>query len=309
MKILVTGSNGLVGRELVRRLRDDGHHVEGFDLFPPANEPARDIRDVEALRGAIAGCDGVYHLAAVSRVGWGEADPDACAQVNVDATALLVAEMAAAGAPWLVFASSREVYGDPDVALVQESAPIAPVNAYGRSKADAEKVVDAARAHGLRASIVRLSNVYGTVNDHPDRAVPALLWRALHGLQIELTGAATYFDFVHVDDSVEGLVRAGDRLAKGSAAVPTVHLATGVATSLETLAKAVIKLCGSPSAVRLVPARTFDVSGFCGDPTQAGHVLDWRAKVTLDEGLARLRVAMIAHGSALTVPQRPAVLP
>jgi len=58
-----------------------------------------------------------------------------------------------------------------------------------------------------------------------------------------------------------------------------------------------------------VPARTFDVSGFCGDPTQAGHVLDWRAKVTLDEGLARLRVAMIAHGSALTVPQRPAVLP
>lgn len=292
MKILVTGSSGLVGRELVARLRHMGHEPVAFDLMPVDGAFARDIRDPEALTAALSGCDGVYHLAAVSRVAWGEQDPATCHSINVAATQLLVERMRDAGKPWLVFASSREVYGDPASARVTEGDPIAPVNAYGRSKAEAEIVIGGARSDGFRTAIVRLSNVYGTLNDHPDRAVPALLWRAINDAPIELTGGENYFDFVHVDDSVDGLIAAGEAVAAG-ASPPAVHLATGQPTSLATLARTAIELCGSRSDVKILPARSFDVSGFCGDPAQANALYGWRAKVALPEGMVRLRQLML----------------
>lgn len=305
MKLLVTGSSGLVGRELSALLRREGHEVIAYDLRPLDGAASRDIRNIAALREAVEGCDGVFHLAAVSRVAWGEEAPDICHDVNVACTQSLVEIMLEHGAPWLVFASSREVYGDPPSKLVTERDPVAPVNHYGRSKAEAEECVERGRSAGLRAAIVRLSNVYGTMNDHPDRAVPALLWRALSGEPIELTGGDNYFDFVHVDDSVRGLVAAGALQASGLAQVPTVHLSTGTATSLNQLAQVAIDLCATSCEIRLLPRRDYDVAGFCGDPSFAGQVLNWQPKITLREGMTRLREQMIARGSPILPAVRP----
>ncbi len=309
MRLLVTGSSGLVGRELISHLRAQGHEAGLFDLRPMDGSPSRDLRDEVALREAMTGCDGIYHLAAVSRVAWGEDAPDLCTEINVAGTYLLVKAMLAAGhaqnAPWCVFASSREVYGDPASRRVTEGDPVAPLNTYGRSKAAAERVIEQGQSTGLRTAILRLSNVYGTLNDHPDRAVPALLWRAHRGEPIELTGADNYFDFVHVEDSVAGLIAAGNLLAAGAPTVPTVHLSTGVETSLARLAQAAVELCASSSEIRLLPARSFDVSGFCGDPTLAGEVLGWRAQVSLADGMARLRELMIMGDAPMTPAFRP----
>ncbi|MBN8831830.1 MAG: NAD(P)-dependent oxidoreductase [Sphingomonadales bacterium] len=305
MKLLVTGSSGLVGSVLVERLREEGHEVRLYDLRPKDGAPSRDLRDEATLREAVADCDGVYHLAAVSRVAWGEEAPEICADINVRCTRLLVDAMLAQGRPWLVFASSREVYGDPASRFVTESDPVAPLNEYGRSKAAAERIVSEGQAQGLRTATLRLSNVYGTMNDHPDRAVPALLWRAHRGDPIELTGGDNYFDFVHVDDSVAGLKAAGDRLAAGQEHVPTVHLSTGVETSLIRLAERATKLCNSSSRIERLPARSFDVSGFCGDPALAGKVLDWRARISLEEGMARLLKLMVAQGAPIPPAFRP----
>lgn len=290
MRLLVTGDEGLVGRALVARLREGGTQTVGFDV---RRDPHEDILEPAALRDAMAGCDGVVHLAAISRVAWGEAAPELCRAVNVEGTRL-VAEAAEDAGAFLVFASSREVYGDVDEP-VTEDRPRAPVNVYGRSKADAEAVIEAAAGAGLRCSIVRLSNVYGGRGDHPDRAVPSLLQAALDERPLRITGSGTYFDFTHVDDVAGGLLAAIEGLARGEDLAP-VHLASGVKTSLADLAYACIAAAESKSVVEELPARSFDVGGFCGDPARAADVLGWRVETSLSEGLARLRRDLLANG-------------
>ena len=301
-RILVTGSRGLVGSSLVVALRDAGHAIVTFDM----RDDGSDIRDADAVRAALAGCDGIVHLAAVSRVGWGEDDPALCNDINIRGTdVLLQAALAAPARPWFLFASSREVYGDPVAFPVPEDAAIQPVNTYGRSKAAGERLVGRAAAEGLRVAIIRLSNVYGTQNDHPDRAVPALLWRAIAGLDLRITGADHFFDFVHVGDCVRGLMLVIDRLSAG-AGTRTIHLATGVRTSLGDLAGAVRRIAHSSAALTVAPSRSFDVAGFQGDPARAAAELGWTARIDLAQGLHKLLAIMIARGRPLDAVEMPA---
>ena len=296
MLILLTGGAGLIGTEVRRILEIHGHETISFDI----SDGFSDIGEIPRLRTAMAGCDGVIHLAAISRVAWGESEPALCHLVNVQGTEnVLSAALDQPVRPWVVFASSREVYGDPDTMPVPETAPLKPVNHYGRSKAAGEALVSVARAAGLRTATLRLSSVYGAENDHPDRAVPALLWRALQGEELRLSGTDTFFDFVHVEDTARGIVAAVERLATGSQLPPTVHLATGVQTSLGALADMAISVAGSASNLVILPARSFDVKGFCGDPSIARAVLGWQSQITLHEGLHRLCELLKARGRAL----------
>ncbi len=278
-----------------------------FDIRHSDPSARRAINDAAAVADAVAGCSGIIHLAAVSRVAWGEADPALCRHVNVGGTkTLLAAALAQAAPPWFIFASSREVYGDPVGFPVREDAAIAPVNHYGRSKALGEQNVARARASGLRTATLRLSNVYGTVHDHPDRAVPALLARAIAGDPLTITGRDNFFDFVHVDDTVTGLLAAAGYLADDTADFPTIHLASGIPTTLGELARQAVDVAGTDSEIIDAPRRSFDVTGFCGDPAFARDVIGWTASRPLREGLESLRDAMIARGRPLDPLPMPA---
>jgi nucleoside-diphosphate-sugar epimerase len=294
MRVLVTGSSGLVGAALARSLKDQGVEVVPFDCRDGA--ATADIRNRAALDDAIAGCDGVIHLAAVSRVAWGESAPDLCNAVNVTGTSnVIAAATAAPGKPWLLFASSREVYGRLDTIPADERAPLRPANVYGKSKIDGEICVSRAREGGLRAAVIRLSNVYGALNDHPDRAVPSLLWAAMHNRDLTISGADTYFDFVHVDDCVRGIIALMARLADGKVTDP-VHLVSGKATNLLELAVLARSVTESASEIIVKAARPFDVPGFVGDPRRAVEVLDWWATISLRSGLERLWAGLCASG-------------
>lgn len=290
MRTLITGSSGLVGAEMAAALRALGHEVVDFDIARmPADGLAEDIRNLDVLSDRMRGCDGIVHLAAVSRVAWGERDPELCHSVNVDGTRRVVdAALSQPRIPWLIFASSREVYGDPDVLPVTEDAPMIAANHYGRSKVEGERLVAAARDRGLRSAILRLSNVYGTANDHPDRAVPALLAAAIRGQELRITGADTFFDFVHVEDCVRAMLTVMARLAVDGADLPPIHLTTGIATSLRELAAKAVDVAGTGAGIVVLPPRSFDVRGFCGIPARAAGLLDWSARISLDEGLVRL---------------------
>ncbi|MEO6092395.1 MAG: NAD(P)-dependent oxidoreductase [Novosphingobium sp.] len=297
MKLLVTGSAGLVGTPLVSRLRMLGHEVIEVDVRSAAAD-ALDFRDERCEQLLASGANGVIHLAAVSRVAWGETDPELCQAINVDGTEqLLSRQQRMAPGAWFLFASSREVYGDPASELVRESDPLRPVNHYGRSKLEGERAVTRARQTGLITATARLCSVYGGREDHPDRVVPALLWRALQGEPLVLTGGDAYFDFVHVDDVVSGILRIVEMLATGERELPTIHLATGWKTSLRQLARLVVQAAGSTSAIDEVVARNFDVSGFCGEPELAAQVLGWHARTTLEHGLSTLVADMRSNGA------------
>lgn len=293
-RVLITGNMGLVGARLATAVRDDGCSIAALDLR--AEPPARgDIRNAQDVARAVDGCVGIVHLAAVSRVIWGEQDPARCWATNVDGTrTVLDAAIDSPDRPWVVFASSREVYGEPGQLPVADDAPLAPVNVYGRSKVAGERLVLDARAAGLRTAVVRLSNVYGSAGDHADRVVPAFARAALEGRPLRVDGATNTFDFTHVDDAVGGLLAIMRALDRGET-LPPVHLLTGRPTSLGALATLVLELTGSRSAIIEAPSRTFDVARFYGDPTRAADLLDWRAAIPLRDGLARLIGELRAH--------------
>lgn len=305
MRLLVTGSEGLIGSVFVRECARLGHEVIPFDIVRKGVSTLEDICDEVLVSERAADCDGIVHLAAISRVVWGELRPDLTHRINVAGTeALVKGAMSSKRKPWFLFASSREIYGNPARDKVVEDDPRAPVNAYGRSKADAEIVLDAAREDGLRTAILRLSNVYGGRRDHPDRAVPALVARAVAGEALTITGGDNYFDFVHVDDCVSGLLAAMEHLTAGERAFPPVHLTTGVATSLRDLAYLALDICGRKSGIDIQPPRAFDVSGFCGNPDRARQVLDWQAATDLRAGLEMLAEDFRLHGplAPVTIP-------
>ncbi len=288
-KILVTGACGLVGTGLVAALRARGHEVSGLDLRAESGERGDTRRPADVAR-AVAGADGVVHLAAVSRVVWGERDPDRCWATNVTGTRnVLEACAAAPSGPWVLFASSREVYGQPAALPATEDAPLAPVNIYGRSKVAGEELMAAYRVRGVRTAVVRLANVYGSTADHADRVVPAFARAAGAGLELRVDGPENTFDFTHLDDAVEGLGRLVALLDAGADGLPPIHLLPGRPVTLGELARLAVGLAGTRAPLRFAPPRNYDVSRFYGDPSRSARLLGgWVAEVPLRVGVARL---------------------
>ena len=286
-RILITGSEGLIGSALRASLEARGTQVVGLDLLGTAREEG-DVRSLRRVRDAIAGCLGVVHLAAVSRVVWGERAPGDCWNTNVGGVRnVLEAAHERTPQPWLLFASSREVYGQPRRLPAREDVPLHPVNVYGRSKVEGERLVVGANARGLRAATVRLSNVYGSTRDHADRVIPAFVRAAISGDTIRIEGTECTFDFTHVDDTVRGMVALIERLETGETP-PPIHLLTGVPTSLRDLATLAMRLAGGRTTVVEAPPRSFDVARFHGDPSRARELLGWEPRVALRDGLGRL---------------------
>lgn len=285
--ILLTGGAGSIGTVLKKALERRGIQVTILDPRATGEERG-DVRDKETARRAIRGCSGIVHLAAVSRVAWAERAPKQCHSTNVGGTrAILAAASEAVRPPWVLFTSSREVYGEPDEVPVVESAPIRPINSYGRSKAEGEALVVEAGQRGLRTAIVRLSNVYGSPLDHPDRVIPRLVRAALRGETICVAGAARVFDFTHVEDVVRGLCSLAERLETGKT-TPPIQLVTGTGVSLGDLARKVLDATGSKSRIRERSRRDFEVSCFVGDARRAREILGWEAEIALPSGLERL---------------------
>ena len=287
-KILIAGSSGLVGVALRAALESRGFDVAGLDIRAVGVE-AGDVRDIDDVRRAVAGCSGVVHLAAISRVVWGERDPDLCEATNVGGLRNLIDVLSNEDkSPWLIFASSREVYGQPQTLPVTEDTPLRPMNVYGNSKVAGEQLVASAVSGGIRATTVRLSNVYGSTFDHPDRVIPAFAKNAVLGEQLRVDGADNTFDFTHIDDTIRGLVSLVEHKMRGGDGLPPIHFVTGQPTTLQQLAEMAIDIADTDAEIRYAPARTYDVATFCGDPTRARELLGWSSRVSLREGLTRL---------------------
>ena len=286
--VLVTGSCGLVGRRLCTSLRNDGFSVRELDLLGHGSNRG-DVTRLTDIEEAIQNCTGVVHLAAVSRVVWGQRDPDLCWRTNVAGLQNLIRlALAQRSKPWVLFSSSREVYGQAPSLPVAETTALNPLNVYARSKAEGERIVLEARNQGLQTAVLRLSNVYGCTKDHADRVIPAFARAAVEGLPLRVEGSNHTFDFTHVNDVVRGIGALIGLLESGAQSLPAVHLVSGHPTSLGELAAICRRLAKSDAAVNEATPRSYDVARFYGDPSRAQELLGWESEISLEAGLMRL---------------------
>ena len=299
--VLVTGAAGLIGRALCKKLVIAGANVTAIDVKHSGGRI--DIRDREKMKVAMRRVNGVVHLAAVSRVIHGELDPETCWDVNVNGTKTIIDVcLAERDRPWLLYASSREVYGQQDTLPVKEDSALRPMNAYARSKVAAEDLLAEARARGLITSVARFSNVYGDAKDHPDRVVPAFARAAVQGGEIRIEGRNHCFDFTHVADVTSGIALMVGELSAGNRSLPTIHFVSGIPTTLGELAALAVARAAERLALIDAPPRSFDVAKFYGDPSQAANLLGWRAQIDLPSGFSRLASDIGKHGAG--APER-----
>jgi nucleoside-diphosphate-sugar epimerase len=209
--VLITGASGFVGKSLSNHLGAQGHVVKGAmrvptEQFPFPSIAVGNIGPETDWTAALAGCHAVVHLAAhvhVMRRQAGDLASD-FHRVNVEGSENLARQSARAGVRRFVFLSSVKVNGEDSAqrAFV-ESDPVMPLDAYGASKAEAEKRLRVISAEtGMEVVIVRPPLVYGP----GVKANFLSLLRAVDsGLPLPLSSISNLRSFVYVANLVDVL--------------------------------------------------------------------------------------------------------
>jgi len=291
----VTGAAGFLGSHLVPRLIDAGAEVCALDQPNARGWPALQRADLAATLRAdartladpvhdrvLGHIDVVFHLAAVGVVGE-MGDVRELATGNIDGTlaGLLVSQRL--GSRFLYCGSCFE-YGA-GTRWTEQGLP-APTTEYGASKAGGWLLANAfARRTGLEVVSLRPFTMYGPM-EPPSRLVPSVVRHALAGRPIDLTPGDQARDFVYVEDVAGAFMRA----ATTDAAVGrTFNICTGAAVTVREVVSKILECTNSRSEARFgaLDYRPSELSVLSGDPTHAEQVLRWRARVSLEDGLAR----------------------
>lgn len=281
MKILVTGGAGFIGSHLVDRLiQTNAGQVMVLDNFSRGREEhlalsrnkieivRGDIRDRTLLQSVLKGVDLVFHLAAQANVLGAVRDLDYSFETNVVGTYEVLRTAKAAGTKRVIFSSSREVYGEPTSLPVPETAPIAPKNAYGVSKATGEMYCRLFEDRGMEVIVFRLANVYGTRDR--ERAIPLFAEQSLAGKSLTVFGRNKILDFLWIDDLLDVFCKASTCPCPEG----PVNVGSGKGVNLVDLAEQISALTGNCSVVQVTEERAPEVGRYVADVGLARRLFD-----------------------------------
>ena len=306
MTWLITGGAGYIGAHVARAMTGSGERVVALDDLS-AGVPARLPADLPLVRGSSLDGEllkrvfaehevtGVVHLAARKQVGESVAQPTRYYQENVGGLATLLDAVAGAGIRRFLFSSSAAVYGNPDVDLITEDTPCAPVNPYGETKLAGEWLVRAAgRAHGIATVCLRYFNVAGAAA--PELAdtgvfnvVPMVFDRLTRGEAPRIFGddyptpdGTCVRDYIHVADLAEAHLAAVRRLSAGDAAGAagdlTVNIGRGEGVSVRELVTLIGEVTGDRRPAVVEPRRPGDAPRAVASAERAAAELGWTAR-------------------------------
>ncbi|MEG6509457.1 NAD-dependent epimerase/dehydratase family protein [Methyloligella sp. 2.7D] len=295
MIVLVTGGSGFLGRHLVQRLVDDGHHVRVLDVAdtrsrdPRVEFVASSMTDESVLNAAVSGCEAVFHLASSVVPKTSNDNPILDARSNLIGTLQLMDASIDAGVSRFIFASSGgTVYGEPTVVKVKESHPTEPISSYGIVKLAVEKYLALyARLYGLNSIALRISNLYGEHQRHDTGlgVIASFCHGAVTDNPVKVWGDGSVSrDFIYVGDVVDAMVAA--LRYRGSHLV--ANIGSGETVSLSEILALIEELTGREVAKEYLPGRPFDVHRTCLDVTLADDALGWRPKTSLRDGISRV---------------------
>ena len=333
MRVLLTGAAGFIGSRVSAALTDAGHDVvaidamlpaaHGDDVEPPEGVQRVDVRDAGAVASLLDGVDVVCHQAAVVGAGVNAADAPSYASHNDYGTAVLLAEMFAAGCLRLVLASSMVVYGqgryscaehgvvdplprtraDLDAGvfehrcpvggeelqwqLVDEDAPLRPRSLYAASKLAQENYALAwAEATGGSVVALRYHNVYGP---HMPRDTPYSGVAAIFRSQLEAGDVPRVFED---GGQMRDFVHVDDIAAANVAAVGAdlegfhaANVCSGKPVSILEVATELCEARGEAAPVVTGQYRSGDVRHIVASPAGAVKLLGFKAAVDPRDGL------------------------
>ena len=304
-RVLVTGGAGFISSGFVRHLlAATPYQVVSLDALTYAGNLENladvmaherlsfvhgDIRDKELVRQLVDEVDVIVNAAAESHVEKSiEEGASEFVTTNVEGTQILLDAIRETPVERFILISSSEVYGTAEYAPMDEEHPLNPRSPYAATKAGADRLVFSYfTTYDLPVVIVRPFNNYGP-RQHPEKVIPRFITQALtdQPLTIHGDGHASR-DWLHVDDdaeAIEAIIAADIDAIAGE----VINVATGIDLSVSQIADAVLDALGKPDSLKsYVDERLGQVDRHIGSTDKAERLVGWRARTSLEEGLAR----------------------
>ncbi|MBN2466598.1 MAG: UDP-glucose 4-epimerase GalE [Deltaproteobacteria bacterium] len=319
MRILVTGGAGYIGSHTCVELLQQGHEVIVVDNLCNSKEDS--LKRVQELTGRkltffkidlldrkslidlfdTLSVEAVIHFAGLKSVGESVNLPLRYYHNNVTGTMLLCEVMAEHNVTTMVFSSSATVYGEPKTVPIDENAPLAPTNPYGRSKLMIETVLKDLHAADKRWNIALL-RYFNPVGAHPSgligespQGIPNNLFPYITQVAVGMLSKLSIFgddyptadgtgirDYVHVLDVARGHTKALERLAERPGVV-TYNLGTGKGYTVLEVVSAFEKSSGRKIPYQIVSRRAGDSAESYADTSLIKSELGWVAEKGIDE--------------------------
>ncbi|RDJ32149.1 MAG: SDR family NAD(P)-dependent oxidoreductase [Crenarchaeota archaeon] len=298
MRFVVTGGAGFIGSHIVKNLLKSGHEVSVIDnmhtgrkenissILDNINFYEYDIRDYEKIESVLSSCDGIFHEAALTVVQESFIKQKDYHEVNVVGTRNIF-EISKKYDLKVIFASSSSIYGNALKIPINEDAPRMPINPYGQTKLDDEKLAQQFNIDGGKIIGLRYFNVFGKGQTGSYAGVITKFMNNLNEkLDLVINGDGTQVrDFVHVEDVAKAnLLAMESSISKGF-----FNIGTGVKTSITELAKMMIDIWNSSSGIKFAKALEGDVKISQADIKLTQKTLGWKYNMSLREGLKNLK--------------------
>jgi len=301
--VLVTGAGGFIGSHLAETLVRAGASVRAFVRYTSRGDHGwleaadpdvvreleifrGDLANPEAVSGAVADRDVVFHLGALIPIPYSYLHPREFVTANATGT-LNVLEAARRGElQRIVHTSTSEVYGTAQEIPITEEHRLHPQSPYAATKVAADQLaLSYQRSFGTPVAIVRPFNTYGP-RQSARAVIPTIITQALSRESIELGATDTTRDFLYVGDTVAGMMRVG---SVDGIEGEVINLGTGVEVSIAEVVERVLKLVQVDVPVdidddRLRPPDS-EVERLVAGIAKAKALLGWAPETDLDEGL------------------------
>lgn len=266
MRVLLTGGSGYLGSILTRKLLKKGYRVRILDNFLFGKCSIKDldkkleivegdIRDLTAVSKALKNVDIVVHLASIVGSQSSELDPKTSIEINYLSTRNLAELCKLYKIKQFVFASTCSVYGAQPEQIISENSEVNPLDSYGQSKFQSERVILQSYDY---PTILRLGTLFGaSYRMRFDLAINLFIAQALNKEKITIFGGNQWRPFLHVDDAAQAFSFVIDKQMEGIYNVIWKNL------TINQMAKEVQKLI--PSKIKLskdiVDKRDYRVTG------------------------------------------------
>ncbi|MEV8430524.1 UDP-glucose 4-epimerase GalE [Streptomyces chartreusis] len=310
MSWLITGGAGYIGAHVVRAMTEAGERAVVYDDLStgiadrvPDSVPlvVGSTLDRERVARAIAAhrITGVVHLAAKKQVGESVDLPLLYYRENVEGLRVLLEAVTAADVRSFVFSSSAAVYGMPDVDLVTEETPCAPMSPYGETKLAGEWLVRATgKATGLATASLRYFNVAGAAT--PELAdtgvfnlVPMVFEKLTENAPPRIFGddyptpdGTCIRDYIHVVDLAEAHVAAARALQDSPGHGLTLNIGRGEGVSVREMIDRINAVTGYDRPPTVTPRRPGDPARVVASADRIATELDWKAKHDVQDMIA-----------------------
>ena len=279
-RVLVTGSSGFVGKNLVEELKRQDAKVLTLTDHDGRRIDIRDQQRVNGIINEIRNIDIIYHLAAITSVPFSFENPGETYEVNVIGTLNILELCRLCNTEKIVFASSY-IYGQPQYMPIDEEHPLQPTNPYARSKILGEELCKAYNTDfGVKCIILRPFNIYGA-GQNKNFLIPSIIAQLQYG-KIELKDPAPKRDFIYISDIIEAYINAEE--FKGNFEV--FNIGYGKSYSVKEITEKIVQLYGKDVKINYKnERRKNEIMDTVADIRKAKEKLSWEPSVNIDAGL------------------------